>query len=266
MTWDLAPALVCGAAGLAGGLVMPSLLARLPEPEPDLDPEPDGAVDGLVPAANEAEFARPVDEPKEPYADMAARRGVRAGLAVASLLVAALVGARVGWSWSLLFLVYLVPVGVTLAVVDWRTRYLPTRLIGPSYVVVGVLAVVASALSSDWLSLRSAAIGWIGCFAVFFVMWFISPRAMAYGDVRLAGLLGLAVGWEGVAQVVIGMFTAFLLLAVVGTLLSVVRIFHRRHTPFGPFLLLGALVGVAFPLEVLNGYVAVVNGVVSLFS
>jgi leader peptidase (prepilin peptidase) / N-methyltransferase len=266
VTWDLAPALVSGVAGLAGGLVMPAVLARLPEPEPDPGPQPDGAVDGLVPAVNEAEFARPVDEPKELYAAMAARRGVRVGIVVASTLVAALVGARIGWSWSLLFLVYLVPVGVTLAVVDWRTRYLPTRLIGPSYVVVGVLAVVASALASDWLSLRSAAIGWVGCFVVFFLMWFVSPRAMAYGDVRLAGLLGLAVGWEGVAQVVIGMFTAFLLLAVVGTLLSVVRVFHRRHTPFGPFLLVGALLGVAFPLQVLNGYAAVVNGVVSLFA
>ena len=266
MTWDLAPAVVSGVAGLAGGLVMPAVLARLPEPEPDLEPQPGGAVDGLVPAENEAEFARPVDVPKELYAKMATRPGVRVGIVVASTLVAALVGARIGWSWSLLFLVYLVPVGVTLAVVDWRTRYLPTRLIGPSYVVVGVLAVVASALSSDWLSLRSAAIGWIGCFVVFFLMWFASPRAMAYGDVRLAGLLGLAVGWEGVAQVVIGMFTAFLLLAVVGTLLSVVKVFHRRHTPFGPFLLVGALVGVTFPLQLLNAYAAVVNGVVSLFA
>jgi leader peptidase (prepilin peptidase)/N-methyltransferase len=206
VTWDLAPALVSGAAGLAGGLVMPSLLARLPEP--DLDPKPDGAVDGLVPAANEAEFARPVDEPKERYADMAARRGC--GPASRSPRCSSPRWSEPGSAGAgrLLFLVYLVPVGVTLAVVDWRTRYLPTRLIAPSYVVVGVLAVVASALSSDWLSLRSAAIGWIGCFAVFFVMCSSGPRAMAYGDVRLAGLLGLAVGWEGVAQVVVGMFTA----------------------------------------------------------
>ena len=45
-----------------------------------------------------------------------------------------------------------------------------------------------------------------------------------------------------------------------------VKVFHRRHTPFGPFLLAGALVGVTFPLQVLNGYAAVVNGVVSLFA
>ena len=185
---------------------------------------------------------------------------------MASALVAALVGARIGWSWSLLFLVYLVPVGVTLAVVDWRTRYLPTRLIGPSYVVVGVLAVVASravlglavaAQRRDRLDrlLRGVLPAVVR-----------EPARDGLGDVRLAGLLGLAVGWEGVAQVVIGMFTAFLLLAVVGTLLSVVKVFHRRHTPFGPFLLVGALVGVTFPLQVLNGYAAVVNGVVSLFA
>ena len=56
---------------------------------------------------------------------------------------------------ALLFLLYLVPVGVALAVVDWRTRFLPTRLIAPSYVVVGAagagrLRCSARRLAAHW--------------------------------------------------------------------------------------------------------------------
>ena len=263
MTWDLVPAFVSAGVGLLGGLAAPVVVGRLPEPEPDPDPVP-GTVDGLVPAANEADFAKPVDEPKEPYAELAARRGVRTGMLVASVLVSALVGARMGWSPALPFLLYLVPVGVALAVVDWRTRYLPTRLIAPSYAVVGVLVLLASLLDGDAGDLLGAVIGWLGSFAVFFLLWFLSPRSMAYGDVRLAGLLGLALGWLGLAQVVLGFFTAFLLLAVGGIVLSLVKVFHRRHMPFGPFLLVGALLGALFPLQVLTAYAAVVGGVTNL--
>ena len=256
MTWNLAPALVAAVWGAASGAVLPRVIARLPEPDPD----------PLEPAADEADFVRPVDAPKELYVDLARLPGLAWKLAVVCAVLAGVTGARIGWSPALLFLAYLVPVGVALALVDWRTRYLPTRLIAPSYVVVGVLVLLASVLTQDWLSLRSSAIGWVGCFAVFFVLWFISPGSLAYGDVRLAGLLGLAVGWLGLAQLVLGMFTSFLLLAVGGIVLSLARVFHRRHMPFGPFLLAGAFLGAVFPLQLLTAYAWTVEGATSLVS
>lgn len=264
MTWNLDTAIVAGLWGLVSGAFLPRVIARLPEPEPDLGPTEDGAVDGLVPAENEADFARPVDEPKELYADLARLPGLRWKLALACAVAAGLLGARLGWTPALLFLLYLVPVGVALAVIDWRTRYLPTRLIAPSYVVVGVLVLVASLVEQDWTSLRDAAIGWIGSFLLFFVMWFVTPRAMAYGDVRLSGLLGMALGWLGIGQLVIGMMTSFFLLALGGIVLSVARVFHRKHMPFGPFLVLGAFLGATFPLQILIGYAWVINAVTSL--
>jgi leader peptidase (prepilin peptidase) / N-methyltransferase len=263
VTWSLAPALVAGAVSLASGAVLPQVIARLPEPEPDPDPE-DGSVDGLVPAENEADFARPVDEPKELYADLARLPGLRWRLAVGCALVGGLVGARIGWDPALLVLLYLVPVCVALAVIDWRTRYLPTRLIYPSYAVVGVLAVLASLLASDWTALATAVIGCVGSYLVFFVLWFVYPLGMAFGDVRLAGLLGLGVGWVGPAQLVLGLLTAFVLMSVGGILLSVTRVFHRRHVPFGPFLVGGALLGVTFPLQLLNAYAGVITAITSL--
>jgi leader peptidase (prepilin peptidase)/N-methyltransferase len=260
VTWYLVPSLLAAVIGAVAGAFLPRVITRLPEPEPDPGPAEDGAVDGLVPAENEAEFSRPVDEPKELYADLARLPGLPWKLAVACALVSACVGGRLGWNPALLFLLYLVPVGVALALIDWRTRYLPSRLILPSYAVVAVLAVVASVVGRDWPELLSAAIGCAATFGLFFVMWFVAPRAMAFGDVRLAGLLGLALGWLGYTQLVLGILTAFFLMSVGGILLSVTRVFHKKHVPFGPFLVVGAFLGAAFPMQLLTAYAWVING------
>ena len=89
MTWYLLPSLVAAVVGAATGALLPRVIARLPEPEPDPSPAEDGAVDGLVPAKTEAELARPVDEPKELYADLARRPGLAWKLAVATGLASA---------------------------------------------------------------------------------------------------------------------------------------------------------------------------------
>ncbi len=250
MTWYLDTALVSGAVGLVSSAFVPELVARLPEPEPDPEPE----LDPLQPAADEADYARPLDDPKELYADVARLPGLRWGAAVAGAASAGLLGGRVGWDPALGFLLYLVPVCVALAVVDWRTRYLPTRLIAPSYLVVGVLVVVAWLATGDDRALVTAVVGWVGAFAFFFVQWFLYPRGLGYGDVRLSGLLGMALGWLGPAPLVLGLLVGFVLGGVGGGLLSLLRIFHRKHYPFGPFMVVGALLGAVFPGEIATGY------------
>jgi leader peptidase (prepilin peptidase) / N-methyltransferase len=249
VTWYPATALVAGAVGLVAGALVPRVIARLPEPDPVPADEPE-----LVPADDEAHFARPVDEPKELYRDLAALTGLRWKLAAACAVAAGLLGARVGWDPALLFLLYLVPVCVALSVVDWRTRYLPSRLIVPSYLVVGALVLLAALLLRDPGVLATAAIGWLGAFTFYFVLWFVNPRAMAYGDVRLAGLLGMALGAVGIAHLVLGVFTGFVLLGLGGLLLSLLRVFHRKHMPFGPFMVGGAWLAVIIPLQLATAY------------
>lgn len=257
MSWFLDTALAAGAVGLVSGAFVPRLIAGIPEPEP----EP--AEETLTPAANEAAFARPVDAPKQLYTEVAALPGLRWKAALVSALAAGLIGGRIGWHPALLFLLYLVPVCVALSVIDWRTRYLPTRLIAPSYVVVGVLALLAALLSSDWAALMTSAIGWVSAFGFFFVMWLL-PGGMAYGDVRLAGVLGMALGWLGIPQLALGLYTGFLLGGIVGLVLSGLKVFHHRHSPFGPHMVIGALLGVVVPGQLLTAYSWVIGGLVSL--
>src|ERR1700760_2763114 len=103
MTWFLDTALVAGAVGLVAGAFVPELIARLPEPEP----EPEG--EGIEAAEDEGAFAKPIDDPKELYVDVAATPRLRWWTAAAGAVAAGVVGARGGWHPPPLFLRYPVP-------------------------------------------------------------------------------------------------------------------------------------------------------------
>lgn len=241
MTWISEPAgaaAVLAFIGAAGGLGVPALIGRIPEPETETE-EVDEADASPQPEAKLAEV------PKEPYAAIARLPGLTWKSALAGGITGALIGGTLGWQWSLLLLGYLIPVGVALAVVDWRTRLLPTWVIAPSYGVLAALALLAGAFSGDWDDVVRAGWGWVIAGGTFLVLWLIYPRGMGYGDVRLSGILGIALGYLGWAPLLVGVYAGFLLGGLGGGLLTVLRIVDRKAYPFGPFMLLGAVVGVA---------------------
>ncbi len=208
--------LACGVVGLA----VPALIRAVPEPDQD-------------------------DEPKEPYADIAALPGIARKTALVAALVGGIVALTVGATWHLLVLLPLVPIGVALGLVDWRTRLLPTRIIAPTYALVIGCVLIAWAFTGDTGDLTRAGIGWLISGAIFFLLWFVHPRGLGYGDVRLSGVLGIALGHVGWGELFIGVYAGFLIGGLGGLLLSRLRIVERKDYPFGPFMLLGVLVGLA---------------------
>jgi leader peptidase (prepilin peptidase)/N-methyltransferase len=77
------------------------------------------------------------------------------------------------------------------------------------------------------------------------IVWFIYPAGMGLGDVKLSGVLGLYLGWLGWGQLVVGAFTAFLVGAVVSVSVVMIRGGDRKtQVPFGPFMLIGVLIGI----------------------
>ena len=135
-------------------------------------------------------------------------------------------------------------VGVALAVVDWRTLLLPTKVIRPAYALVVVGVLVCWLATRDTDDLVRAGWGFVVSFGLFWLMWRIYSRGMGYGDVRLSGVLGIALGQLGWGELIVGVYSGFVLGGVIGTLLSVSKIVDRKGYPFGPFMLVGALVGI----------------------
>lgn len=97
---------------------------------------------------------------------------------------------------------------------------------------------------------------WLGALAVTAAMLalaLIGPSGLGMGDVKLAPTLGLYLGYLGWSAVLAGVVAGFVLgaLAALGLLLRAVLARTplgetlRRALPFGPFLLLGTLVGLA---------------------
>jgi leader peptidase (prepilin peptidase)/N-methyltransferase len=225
----LAAVLTALLAGL-GGLLVPHLIARLPEPQPAADAPDD-------------------EPPKMRYADMAARPGLGWRSAVASVLAGALVGAVTGLDWSLLWLVPLVPVGIALSVVDWHTKLLPRVVVLPATLAAILLVVVVGLLTDEREALVRALLAMVVARSFFWVLWFVRSAGMGFGDVRLAALLGLVLGWAGWSQLALGVWSSFILFAVPALVVVVARrdrTLLKRSFPFGPFMVAGALVGLVW--------------------
>ncbi|MFT4221014.1 MAG: A24 family peptidase [Microbacterium sp.] len=136
-------------------------------------------------------------------------------------------------------------VGVVLAVIDLRSHRLPNRIVLPSYVGAMGLLALACLLGADWWQLARAGAGMAAMFMFYFALRLVRPAGMGGGDVKLSGVVGLFLGWAGWAPLVVGALAAFLLGGIAGLVLMAARKADRRTAiPFGPFMLLGAWVGI----------------------
>jgi leader peptidase (prepilin peptidase) / N-methyltransferase len=102
---------------------------------------------------------------------------------------------RFGWSVELPPYLYLAAVGVALALIDFDLRRLPDSVILPSYIVTVVLLMPAGAASADWHSALRALAGMVALLALYFALALAYPNGLGFGDVKLAGLVGLYLGW-----------------------------------------------------------------------
>lgn len=164
---------------------------------------------------------------------------------VGTALVFGLLSWRLGVSAALPAFLYLGAIGVALALIDIDVKRLPNTIVLPSYVVAAVLLVAASAYEGDVQPLLRAAVGSITLFGFYFLLALIYPKGMGFGDVKLAGVLGIYLGWLGYAELVVGGFMGFLFGGVIGgALMMSGRAGRKTKIPFGPFMLAGALVSI----------------------
>ena len=162
------------------------------------------------------------------------------------------------WSWPAWC--YLAAISIALALIDVDVRKLPSVIILPSYVVGGALIAIAIALGSTSIAdgVR-ATIGMAALWALYVLLATAKPGGMGWGDVRLAGVLGGYLGWLGVGTFVVGGFSAFLLGALWSVGLMLLRGATRKSkVPFGPWMIIGAAVGVAWGESVWRAYMSLI--------
>ena len=233
-------ALLAALVAALGGLLVPMVIAHVPEPEPKPQPEPDPDSDA---AAGDDE------PPKMLYADIAARPGLGWRSAVVAAVCAGLLGAVTGLDWPLLWLAPLTPIAVALSVIDWHTRLLPRVIVVPVTLAAILVMTVVGLATGERDALVRALLGMVVARSFFWLLWFLRSAGMGFGDVRLAAPVGLVLGWVGWGALAIGLWVGFMAFALPALGLAVVRrdrSLLKKSFPFGPFMVIGALVGLVW--------------------
>ena len=183
--------------------------------------------------------------------------------AATAVLFAAVTVATLVWAspWVLPANLYLTAIAVALTLIDLEHHRLPDAIVLPSYVVSAALLLLAAAGTGEWGALLRAGIAMAALYGLYFVLAVAKPGGMGFGDVKLAGVLGLHLGFAGWSAVAVGTFSAFLLGGLVGVaLIALKRAGRRTAIPFGPFMLAGAGVGLAVGGPLVAAYLALTLG------
>ena len=164
---------------------------------------------------------------------------------VASVLLFAGTALRFGADWVVpAYLVFFVCL-VSITVIDAERQIIPNYIVYPTIFTSVPLLAFAALVEGEWdrfgHSMMGASLAWLALFLIHMA----SPAGMGFGDVRLAFVLGLFLGWISLTHVLVGMFVGVALIAVIGVLLAVFRLKSlQEHIAFGPFLAAGSTIAV----------------------
>lgn len=148
---------------------------------------------------------------------------------------------RFGFDDVLPAYLYLAAISVALTLIDVDVHRLPDAITLPSYVVGAALL----AIPGEWDVWIRALLGMVTLYLVYFAMRVAAPRGMGGGDVKLAGVLGLYLGWLGWDVWALGLIAGFLAGGLFGVaLLATGRGGRKTKVPYGPFMVVGALLAV----------------------
>ncbi len=209
----------------------------------------------LDPLTTRVPVRQPVTGPVE---DEIVRSSSTARQVTVAIVCGALFGAlaaRFEDSWALPAYLVLAAALVALSVIDLELYILPNRIVYPLALAMIVLLTIAAVGDDDLDAIERGLIAGVIAFSIFFVLHMISPRSMGFGDVKLAFVLGLSLGWLGWGELLLGLFLGFFYGAIIGIVLIATRLRARSQAlPFGPFLAAGALTAILVGDTIINWY------------
>jgi leader peptidase (prepilin peptidase)/N-methyltransferase len=149
----------------------------------------------------------------------------------------------------LISFLYLCAISVALAM---------NAIVLPAYAVAAVTLTVAAVITGDYSKLFTAGVGMVALALLYFVIALVYPGGMGFGDVKLAGVLGAYLGWAGWGALITGSLLAFFLGAVFGLALIMFRRKGRKSgIAFGPWMVVGAWIGIPFGGMIWSNYLSV---------
>ncbi|QNO37770.1 prepilin peptidase [Protaetiibacter sp. SSC-01] len=154
----------------------------------------------------------------------------------------------------------LAAISIALSAIDLELRRLPNPIVLTGFIAGVALLVPALLIETRYDLLVSAGLGAAASFAFYLALALIGRGGMGMGDVKLAGVLGLYLGALGWAPLVVGVAAAFAVGAVAGVITLIVRRSVKdRSLPFGPWMFLGAWVGIFGGDAIAAGYLRFVG-------
>lgn len=172
---------------------------------------------------------------------------------VANAALWMLAAVRFGVSLDLLAILPFFSALLALSVIDLLTYRLPDRLNLPLLLGSIPLIIAISLVHHDLESLKWAAVGAVGYWLLLFLMWFIHPRGMGYGDVKLARVIGLYLGWVHFILPVYGLMFAGIGGSVAGIAMLIITRDKKRGFPFGPWMAGGCVLAILLSARLTRG-------------
>jgi leader peptidase (prepilin peptidase)/N-methyltransferase len=160
--------------------------------------------------------------------------------------------------WAAVLLAPFTGVLLALAVVDFRTKKLPNRIVYPSLLISAAYLLVARILGAP-VDLVDAGLGFLAYGGGMLIVALIAPRGMGMGDVKLAGLIGLVLGSLGLRYVGIAAALGILIGGVAAVVALLFGATRKTGLPYGPSMALGAVVSVFVGSEIADLYLRVLG-------
>ena len=153
---------------------------------------------------------------------------------------------------------------VVLMVIDLEHRLILDKVVYPAIAVALIITVflpppgiIDFSLPWPWLGIVNGVMGGAMGFVLFLVIYLVvlfiyKQEGIGFGDVKLAGLIGLVTGSR---LVLVALLIGIILGGLTGVILLVLKVKNRKEPiPFGPFLSLATIVTLLWGSDILNWY------------
>ncbi len=154
---------------------------------------------------------------------------------------------RYGFTTELYIMMFYSALFLVLLVIDLEHNIIPNKIVYPGIIV----SLIISTLNSDIGIIKALTGGGAG-FGIFILITVISRGGMGWGDVKMAALVGITVGFP---MVFVAIFLAIISGGVIAVALLLTRVKGRKDgIPFGPYLSLATVATLIWGSQLLNWY------------